>query len=340
MNASSCHVPLETELMFLNQPASYPEPTGRVVPVETHMSWVFLTDDYAYKLKKPIRYGPLDARLVPMRHFYCVEEVRLNRRLAQPVYLAALPLTLRHDGKLEFIGDGVAVDWLVKMRRLPHEKMLDDAIAGGRAGPRQMERVAALLAGFHQRCRKATPRSLPFSRRIADVITRHELELLAPEYQLACGTVSPVCAAQRTALARLAGQIDQRHALGLVVEGHGDLRAEHVYLGEPEPVAIIDCIEFSRELRTLDSLDEAGFLALECERLGAPALGAAFLESYARYSGQDTAGELRHFYQSVRAVTRAAVAIRHLAEPRYRQSEKWRARALDYLDLARRHLSC
>ena len=68
MHVSSCHVPLDAELMFLNRPASYPEPTREVVPVETHMSWVFLTDDYAYKLKKPIRYGPLDARLVAMRH--------------------------------------------------------------------------------------------------------------------------------------------------------------------------------------------------------------------------------------------------------------------------------
>ena len=96
----------------------------------------------------------------------------------------------------------------------------------------------------------------------------------------------------------------------------------------------------SRDLRTLDCLDEAGFLALECERLGAPELGAAFLDSYARHSGQETGCELRHFYQSVRAVTRATVAIRHLTEPRYRASHQWRERALDYLALARRHLPC
>ncbi|HEY1044235.1 MAG TPA: hypothetical protein VGE60_10255 [Telluria sp.] len=336
MNASSCHVPLEAELNFLSQPANYPEPTRSVAAVETHMAWVFLTDDHAYKLKKPIRYGPLDARLVPMRHFYCAEEVRLNRRLAAGIYLAALPLTLEADGDLAFVGDGVTVDWLVKMRRLPQELMLDDRIARGCANTGDMERVAALLAGFHRRCRKALPRAQPFSRRIAEVIDRHEAELLSPAYQLAPAAVAPVSAAQRTTLARLAQVIDQRHGLGYVVEGHGDLRAEHVYLGQP--TAIIDCIEFSRELRTLDSLDEAAFLALECERLGVPALGDAFLESYARHSGQETSGELRHFYQSVRAVTRATVAIRHLAEPRYRQSPKWRQRALDYLALAQRHL--
>lgn len=336
MNSSTCHVPLDAELSFLAQPGSYPEPTRRVMPVETHMSWVFLTDDYAYKLKKPIRYGPIDARVTSMRHFYCVEEVRLNRRMASGIYLAALPLVLGHGGHLEFVGDGMTVDWLVKMRRLPQELMLDDKIAHGRARPSDMEPVAELVARFHQGCRKVMPRAQPFSERIADVIARHELELLSPNYGLAPAIVSAVSAAQRKSLEHLAPAIDKRHLLGRVVEGHGDLRAEHVFLGEP--TSVIDCIEFSRDLRTLDCLDEAGFLALECERLGAPELGAAFLDSYGRYSGQDADCELRHFYQSVRAVTRATVAIRHLAEPRYRYSRHWRERALSYLALARRHL--
>ncbi|MFD2367929.1 hypothetical protein [Pseudoduganella sp. GCM10020061] len=336
MSPSSCHIPLDAELLFLNHPGSYPEQTRKVVTVETHMSWVFLTDRYAYKLKKPIRYGPLDARLVAMRHFYCAEEVRLNRRLAAGIYLAAVPLVMRHDGRLELLGDGVAVDWLVKMLRLPHAQMLDRTIAEGRATASDMDRVAELLAHFHGACRKATPRAQAFSRRLAEIIARHEQELLSPQYELGEEVVRPVSQAQQRVLARLASMIDQRPELGRVVEGHGDLRPEHVYLGEP--VAIIDCIEFSRDLRTLDSLDEAGFLALECERLGAPALGDAFLASYAHHSGQETACELRHFYQSVRAVTRATVAIRHLGEPRYRESEKWRERALDYLRLARTHL--
>jgi aminoglycoside phosphotransferase family enzyme len=336
MSASTCHVPLDAELSFLSQPGSYPEPTRRVVPVETHMSWVFLTDDYAYKLKKPIRYGPIDARVTAMRHFYCVEEVRLNRRLADGIYLAALPLVLVHGGHLEFVGDGVTVDWLVKMRRLPHEQMLDDIIVRGCARPSDMETVAQLVAAFHRRCRKVLPRVQPFSERIADVIRRHERELLEPHYGLAPEIVYGLSGGQRKVLERLAPSIDQRHALGRVVEGHGDLRAEHVFLGEP--TAVIDCIEFSRDLRTLDCLDEAGFLALECERLGAPALADAFLKSYGRYSGQETGCELRHFYQSVRAVTRATVAIRHLNDPRYRYSRHWRDRSLSYLALARRHL--
>ncbi|HEU4851058.1 MAG TPA: hypothetical protein VFT37_02770 [Telluria sp.] len=336
MNASNCHVPLDAELSFLSQPGNYPEPTRRVIPVETHMSWVFLTDEYAYKLKKPIRYGPIDARMTAMRHFYCVEEVRLNRRLADGIYLAALPLVLGHGGHLEFFGEGVTVDWLVKMRRLPHELMLDDIIVRGCARPSDIDTVARLVAAFHRSCRKLMQRAQPFSERIAAVIARHERELLEPHYGLGTELVYALSGGQRAALERLAPIIDKRHALGRVVEGHGDLRAEHVFLGEP--IAIIDCIEFSRELRTLDCLDEAGFLALECERLGAPALAAAFLESYGRYSGQETSCDLRHFYQSVRAVTRATVAIRHLNDPRYRYSRHWRDRSLGYLALAWRHM--
>lgn len=336
MNASQCHVPLDAELSFLSQPGSYPEPTRRVQAIETHMSWVFLTDHYAYKLKKPIRYGPIDARLTAMRHFYCVEEVRLNRRLAPDIYLAALPLVLGPDGHLEFVGDGTTVDWLVKMRRLPHEDMLDDAIASKRANPDAMEQVAALLADFHAHCRKVTPRPQSFSQRILADLVRHEGELLSEEYGLDAEVVRSVTAAQRAALEQLAETLDVRHASGFVVEGHGDLRAEHVYLGQP--TAIIDCLEFSRALRTLDVLDEAGFLALECERLGAPGLGDAFLEHYARHSGEDTDSPLRHFFQSVRAATRATIAIRHLGEPRYRFSRHWQQRAMAYLELARRHV--
>ena len=336
MNASLCHVPLDAELSFLSQPGSYPEPTRHVQAIETHMSWVFLTDQYAYKLKKPIRYGPIDARLIPMRHFYCAEEVRLNRRLAGDIYLAALPLVLGPGGHLEIVGDGTTVDWLVKMRRLPHEDMLDDAIASKRASAQDMDRVARLLADFHRRCRKVTPRAQPFSERLLADLVRHEAELLSPEYGLDAGIVRAVFAAQRGALEQLAETLDVRHAAGRVVDGHGDLRAEHVYLGEP--AAIIDCLEFSRTLRTLDVLDEAGFLALECERLGAPELGDAFLEHYARYSGEETDSPLRHFFQSVRAATRATIAIRHLAEPRYRFSRHWQRRAMAYLELAQRHI--
>lgn len=336
MHASSCHVPFEAELSFLRQPGSYPEPTRRVHAVETHMSWVFLTDDFAYKVKKPVHFGPIDARLLSMRHFYCTEEVRLNRRLAPGVYLGAVPLVLGRERHLAIHGEGTTVDWLVKMHRLPHADMLDDAIAEGRARPEDMVRMATLLARFHADAWRPAVAAADFCDRFGREITRHGEELLKGAYGLPDELVHHVVARQLDVLARVRPLLAARVEAGCVVEGHGDLRAEHVYLGDPP--AFIDCIEFSRALRTLDRLDEAGFLALECERLGAPALAAAFLDSYGGASGDDSGGVARHFYQSVRAATRATIAIRHLEEERFRYSRHWQQRALDYLALAERHL--
>ena len=126
---------------------------------------------------------------------------------------------------------------------------------------------------------------------------------------------------------------NERVRAGRVVEGHGDLRPEHVWLGEPP--AIIDCLEFSAELRTLDTADELAFLALECERLGAPQLGRALLDAFAEFTGDVPAPALVDFYQAFRACVRANIAIRHLREARYRDDPKWPRRAREYLALAR-----
>ena len=125
-------------------------------------------------------------------------------------------------------------------------------------------------------------------------------------------------------------------AISCIVEGHGDLRPEHVCL-HPR-IAVIDCLEFSRELRIIDAVDEVGFLALECERLGAPELGRILLRAYIENTGDSPAVALLGFYQSFRAALRARIAIRHLNEEKFRYSAEWRRRALDYLDLAQRHL--
>ena len=141
--------------------------------------------------------------------------------------------------------------------------------------------------------------------------------------------------APRAALA--GGTTDRSIALrvyraGRVVEGHGDLRPEHVWLGSPP--AIIDCLEFSLALRTLDSADELGFLALECERLGAPELGAALLAQHRELSGDAPPPALVDLYQAMRACVRAGIALWHLKEARYQGSPVWRARATSYLSLA------
>ena len=125
------------------------ERPGRVEVRETHMSWVFLTDHFAYKLKKPVRHARVDLRALDARRRNCATEIHLNRRLAPDVYLAVKPLTFAAHHGLQLAGDGNAVEWLVMMRRLPDELMLDRALRGGGPERRDLDRIASRLARFY-----------------------------------------------------------------------------------------------------------------------------------------------------------------------------------------------
>jgi aminoglycoside phosphotransferase family enzyme len=295
------------------------------------MSRVFLTERFAYKLKKPLRYALLDHRTVGQRRRACGEELRLNRRLAPTVYLDVLPVVRADDG-LRIGGSGPPVDWVVQMRRLADDRMLDRRIADGTLRPCEHRGVAALLARFY---RDAAPARTDGDRHrdalVAELLAaRHEL--VDPRHGLPAAGID---AAVDAVLAVLGGSPDplgRRVREGRIVECHGDLRPEHVALG-PVP-AVIDCLEFSRDLRILDPADELAYLGLECERLGAPRVGAAFLDEYARLTGDHPPARLVEAYAVLRALVRAKLAVWHAREPED-HAEHWLRRAGDYISLAR-----
>lgn len=332
-------VSIDSKVAALSRVEAYPGRPHAVEVIETHMSWVFLAGSMAYKLKKPVRYGRLDFRAVEARRFYCMEELRLNRALAESVYLDVVALRADPAGTLRVGGDGAIVDWLVRMQRLAPHLMLDRMLEDSTAGAEHLRGVAARLAGFYRSLPPAAVEGGEYLGRLAAEIDECERELCDPLFDLEVEPVRSLCARLRAVLAHRPELFEARVAAGRIVEGHGDLRPEHIYLGTPP--AIIDRLEFSVELRTLDTVDELGFLALECERLGSPQLGPVLLDTYRELTG-DTAGEpLIHFYQSLRACVRAKVTIWHLREARYRDSAKWPARARQYLGLAARHMqSC
>jgi aminoglycoside phosphotransferase family enzyme len=328
-------VTLESKVAFLRQATSFPESAYRVEAIETHMSWVFLTDEFAYKLKKPVHQALFDFRTLDARRHYCQEEVRLNRRLAERIYLGIVALSINGTGHLQLDKGGTVVDWLVKMRRLPTQHMLDYAIRTGAACADDMRRVAARLAAFYRACPPGMADPAAYRDALVLDKERNLHELGQPAYRLPAAQVRDLCRRQREVLDNRRDWFDDRVRAGRIVEGHGDLRPEHVCLA-PE-VAIIDCLEFSRALRTVDPADELGFLALECERLGAGELGISLLDSYSGVSGDRPSRALVHFYQSYRATLRARIAIKHLDEEKFRYSPEWRRRADDYLRLAKRH---
>jgi aminoglycoside phosphotransferase family enzyme len=326
---------LAHKVAFLARADTYPETTSPVESKETHMSWVFLTDDFAYKLKKPVRTSFLDYGTIAARRESCLREVRLNRRLAPGIYLDAV--ALRHDVRtgLHLGGGGRTVDWLVKMKRLPVERTLEVRIAAGRVRRTDIRRLTRKLARYFASAPNAPIEPNVYLGSMVETIGTHRAELRNPRYALPRDRIDRLAALQIAFLARSGHLLRARAAARTIREGHGDLRPEHVYC-DGVPI-IMDCLEFNRRLRQLDPVDELSYLAMECERLGDPRIGRWLFADYRRETGDMPHPALVSFYKCFRAYVRATIAIRHLADAEMRDPGRWRSRSLDYLTIAERH---
>jgi aminoglycoside phosphotransferase family enzyme len=298
---------------------------------ETHMSWVFLAGDRAYKLKKPVRFPYLDFSTVERRHVACRAELELNRRLARDVYLEILPITVR-NGSLSLAGEGVVVDWLVVMRRLEQGATLEEAIVHDRVEIRQLDALVDALSQFY---RHAKPANKSPSRELADwqqSLADDRRILLEPALGVPANRVRYIDFILRSYIRSNGDQLIERVHKHRIVDGHGDLRPEHIWLNHG--IRIIDCLEFNARLRSVDPFDELAFLAVECDRLGASWVGQYVLTHIRRRLADDVPASLFIFYRCHRAMLRARLAIAHLLEPNPRLPEKWPRRTRAYLDIA------
>jgi uncharacterized protein len=319
---------------FLGSPKAYAEKPLQVEVIETHFSWVFLTDKHVFKLKKPVRNGGIDLSSLAARRRNAEQEVRLNRRLADDVYVGVVPLTLG-EGGLILGGTGPVVDWVVKMQRLPPGQMLDVQVASRNWRRGEIQALAARLAEFFATARRADVQPHRYVERF-----RRECRLSRRAFQRVDAhaalraTAANVARRLEAFMSRRGQLLASRAVLGRIVDGHGDLRPEHVWLG-PQPL-VIDCLEFRADLRRLDPVDELAFLAMECDRLGAAVIGPILFHRYRLRTGDDPPRALIWFYKAVSALIRARLAILHLQERPVRDPQKWPARAAQYLGIADR----
>ncbi|MCB1744810.1 MAG: hypothetical protein KDK91_30875 [Gammaproteobacteria bacterium] len=328
-------ITLERKIDFLSRADSYPESTTSVRRIETHMSYVFVTDHFAYKMKKPVKMPFLDFTDLAQRKHYCEESLRLNRRLAATVYLGLIALTRGADGTLCLGGTGEPVEWLEKMRRLSDELMLDRALAEHRVSAAEVVRIAGVLIHFYERAEPAETDTDAYRARLERNVEDYWQSLDEPAYRLDTRLLDETLRAQLRLLRTEPRLFDERVESGRVIEAHGDLRPEHVCL-TPTPV-IVDCLEFNREFRILDCVDELCFLALECELAGESWVGDTLLCSYASQTGDRTPQRLRAFYKSHRAILRARLAAWHIQDHGPEEHPKWLARATRYLEVAADH---
>jgi len=296
----------------LSDPGIYPHAVDRVELVETHISWVFLAGDRVYKVKKPVDLGFLDFTTLERRRHFCEEEVRLNRRLTHDVYLGVVELNGRDA--IAFGGPGPTLDVAVMMRRLPHDRMLDELVRRGAAEPGLVEELGRIVARFHA----AAPTggeiddlgslstvSANWAENFAQT-TELPPEILPEEWR------RTLRAWAQAFMRREASRFAARVAAGRIRDCHGDLQAQHVCC--TEPVQIFDCIEFNHRFRYGDVAGEIAFLAMDLDRLGRSELAMRFLNAYLEASGDYEAVPLLDFYRAYRAFVRGKVLSFQIAE--------------------------
>lgn len=325
-------------LRYLATPAAYARLGGaaqKVETIETHMSWVFLAGEHALKLKKPVRYPSLDFSTPAAREAACREELRLNARLAPGIYRSLMVLQWRGGGlglvpEPQADAQAETIDWLVWMRRLPDARMLDRAIANGTLEPAAIDALAEALTAFYRGAAVVEIDGAEYVMRFQREQAVSREVLLRPQFQLDGATVAldrldAMLARHHDALARRARE-------RRVVDGHGDLRPEHVCLLQP-PV-VVDCLEFNPRLRQIDPLDELAFLGLECELAGAPWVGPRLLERCLPALRDPAPAEVLTLYRAYRALLRARLTIAHLLDPQPRTPQRWAPLAQRYVALA------
>jgi len=276
---------------------------GEVQLIETHISWVLLAGEHAYKLKKPVNLGFMDFSPLATRHQACEDELRLNQRLAPELYLAVLPLQGPPEAPT-LGGSGEPIDWVVQMPRSAAGALWSERLAAGQLLPQHIDRFAQRLAAFHAEAPRAAPGS-PWGG--AEQVAGPALRALAEIERLAPEAASPGLARWLHHQAATLPPIwADRRVQGCVRECHGDLHLANVVMLGEQPTAF-DCLEFDPALRWIDVLNDAAFLVMDLWARGRRDLAFRFLNAYLEHSGDYAGLPVLRFYLVYRAIVRALV---------------------------------
>lgn len=299
---------LPEHLQTLLLPRAYPHPVRAVELIETHVSWVLLTGEFAYKIKRPVHYPFVDLRSAARRTALCHEEVRLNHRFAPELYLGVAPITSR-GGEARLEGPGPVIEHAVKMRQFPREQELDRLLEARAIEPAELEAFGRELAGMHARLPAAPdPQGWGRPQALAAQILGNAVEFSRAAQAL--GDRAGPAALQAALQARLDSRAEllaQRYARGRVRECHGDLHAGNI-VRRGARLLPFDCLEFDPALRWTDVADEIAFLLADLEVRERPLHAVAFLGGYLEESGDYQGCCLLPLFKGHRALVRAKIA--------------------------------
>ncbi len=318
----------------LRNRASFPEPCSSVELIETHISWVLLCGRYAYKIKKALYLGFLDFSTLAKRKHYCLEELRLNRRLAPHLYLDVVAIGVTPDGPL--LGADVnPIEYAVKMARFEQSELLDRRLREGRLDGAHIDRLATLIADFHARQPSTPPRSdLGTAQAVHDPVRANFKALRSTIRDAAMlRQIATVETWSEREYGSLRERFDRRRRDGFVRECHGDMHLGNMAVHEQE-LMVFDGIEFNPALYWIDVISEAAFLFMDLEDHGRTDYAWRFLNRYLNQTGDYPGVRLLRYYLCYRAMVRAKVAgIRAVQSP----STDATAALREYLCLASRY---
>jgi len=313
----------------------YPDRTERVELVQTQMSFVFLTGEYVYKVKKPVNLGYLDYTTLEKRRFFCRRELELNQRLCPETYLAVVPI-VKTGKNIALGGGGEIIDYALKMRQLPRDKMLNELIAKGNIPDDTSTRVAQKLVAFHQKAETGDGVNVFGS---LDNIKLNTDENFRQTGKYVGKTISSdkLCRIKDFTNRFIEDNeplFQQRVASGKIRDCHGDLHAAHICV--TNGICIYDCIEFNERFRYGDVASEVAFLAMDLDHYGRADFSRSFVEAYVASSGDSEVLLLLNFYKCYRACVRGKVESFKFDDPYISEAERAKTRdvAASYFDLA------
>ena len=327
-------------LKSLLKSEAYPDKVTGVELIQTHVSYIFLTDQHVYKIKKPVDFGFLNFSTIDRRRFYCNEEVRLNRRLCPDIYEGVVELRETAQGAA-FHGDGAIIDYAVKMRRLPADKMLDKLVAAGIITPATMRKVSRVIAEFH--------RNAPTSETIS---VHGHLERIIYNWQENFDQAVPfendtLPPSDRELIRSWVTAFSEKHANafrkrvddGFIRECDGDIHLENICL-DNDTIYIFDCIEFNDRFRCCDTAADIAFLLMDLDYHGRHDLADDVIDEYVSVTGDNNAVALIDFYKIYRAFVRGKVESFRLHDDGISPDEQARAknRAIKYFRLGRGYI--
>jgi len=292
----------------LRRPDAYPHAVKAPVEVhQTHISIIFLAGDFAYKIKQAIKTDFLDYSTLRLRKHFCDEEIRLDRRFVQDLYLGVVPVTRSDDG-IEIQGSGETIEYAVKMRRFPDDALLSQRIGSGKLTTSEVDQLAATVAGFHQKAsvgKNGVAAEWPeFLRENAGQIIR---TLASTANHKASTKLDVLGDWLDDFFGRSFTSIDDRVAAGFVRECHGDLHLANVVHWENQLVPF-DGIEFNEHLRWIDTLSDAAFLAMDFAAHNRLDLSRRFTNAYLERTGDYDSLHLLRLFLVYRSLVRALAA--------------------------------